>query len=88
MTPEETDAYGARSVIRSLAGGPTIGLRKRAKKKFPRLPAEATAMATEQLGALAEKAEGRTLGTDGQSDLSAPRYSKNLKRKTEQRRFY
>lgn len=86
MTPEEAGVYGVRSVIRSLGGGPPLGLSKRSKTKHPR-PSTAGMLPTEeqQPSRLAEMAEGRPLGANGEE---AGRNKRRYKRKTERRRFY
>jgi hypothetical protein len=88
MTPEEAGVYGVSSVVRSTAGGPSLGLRKRAKKKHPRPPAETEAggvISKENLTgdspeALADNTKGRTFETEN--------LRKKFKKKTENRRLY
>lgn len=86
MSPEEAGSYGVRSVIRSTAGGPPIGLRKRARKKFPRPSAEASVMPEEGANrpvTLADRAKERVMGAEERRPMP-----KKFKRKTERRRMY
>jgi hypothetical protein len=82
MTPEEAGVYGVSRVVRSTAGGPPVGLRKRSKAKHPRPSSAAMVSQEDQSSRLAEMAGQRPLGTE-ETD---PR-KKKFRRKNETRRM-